>query len=169
MADPNDPAEVLRQGIRACREDRWRDGLDLLARLARDQEAEGRLPGVFYSYLGHAMARCEGRRHEGLDLCRHAVAKEAYRPENHLNLAAVLALSGNRRGALRSLRNGMALDPDHPGLKELHHRLGVRQSPPIPFLSRSNPANRLIGLWKHQIAERRAERLRRRAEEVELG
>lgn len=169
MTNTNDPAEVLRLGIRACREDRWREGLDYLTRLAVYGEAEGRLPGVYYSYLGHAIARCEGRRREGLDLCRHAVEKEPFRPENHLNLGAVLGLVGNRRAALRSLRNGLALDPDHRGLKELHRRLGVRQKPPIPFLARSNPINRFIGLWRHQIAQRKAERLRRRAEEAELN
>lgn len=164
----NDPAEVLRAGIRACREERWREGFDLLTWLAREREGEGGLPGVFYSYLGQAIARCEGRKHEGLELCRHAVQTEPFRPENYLNLATLLLMTGNRRGAIRALRDGLALDSDHRGLLELQRRLGIRRRPPIPFLSRTNPLNRWLGRVRHEAEASAEERRKEREEEAAL-
>lgn len=164
----NDAAEALRRGIRACREERWREGFDELTRLARERESEGGLPGLFYGYLGQAIARCEGRKHEGLELCRHAVQVEPFRPENHLNLAQLYLMVGNRRGALRSLRDGLALDSDHRGLLELQKRMGVRRRPPIPFLARTNPLNVILGQVRHRAESSAAERRRQREEEARL-
>jgi len=164
----NEAAETLRRGIRACREERWREGFDELTRLARERESEGGLPGLFYAYLGQAIARCEGRKHEGLELCRHAVTIEPFRPENYLNLAQLYLMVGNRRGALRALRDGLALDSDHRGLLELQSKLGVRRRPPIPFLSRTNPLNVLIGQLRHRLETSAAERRKARDEEAAL-
>lgn len=164
----NDPSEILRSGIRACRENRWRDGLDLLTRMAQEHEADGKLPGIFYAYLGQAIARCEGRKREGLELCRHAAAKEPFRPENHLNLAEVLLMVGNRRAAIRALHEGLSLDPEHRGLCELRKRLGVRRRPPIPFLPRSNPLNVWLGKMRHEAEIAARERRRMREEEAAL-
>lgn len=141
----DDPSEMLRQGIRACREGRWREGLNLLTPLAQQEERHGRLPAIFYSYLGHAIARCEGRRSVGMELCRHAISVDPFRPENHLNLAHLCLIVGNRRGALRSLNQGLAVDPNHTGLLKLQRTLGVRRRPIIPFLDRSNPLNVILG------------------------
>lgn len=168
MNQANDPTTLLREGIRACREERWREGFELLTELARMEEASGRLPGVFYSFLGQAIARCEGRKRDGIDLCRHAVAQEPYRPENHQNLAVVLLMVGNRRAAVRALRDGLLLDPDHAGLKALEKKMGVRRRPVLPFLPRSNPLNVNFGRLRHARERRRAERLRRKREEEEL-
>lgn len=167
-ASADQPVEILRAGIRACREERWREGFDLLTRLAREREAEGGLPGVFYSYLGQAIARCEGRKHEGLDLCRHAVQIEPFRPENHLNLATLLLMVGNRRGAIRALRDGLALDDEHRGLLELQRRLGIRRRPPLPFLSRTHPLNRWLGRIRHRAEVTADERRQMREEEETL-
>ena len=166
MTTGNDPAEALRRGIRACREDRWREGLDELTRLAQEREGEGGLPGLFYSYLGQAIARCEGRKHEGLELCRHAVAIEPFRPENYLNLAYHNVMVGNRRGAIRALRDGLALDSGHRGLRGLQRRLGVRARPPIPFLARDNPLNVLLGRWRHSARVTAIERRKMLEEEA---
>lgn len=164
----NDPSETLRRGIRACREDRWREGLDELTRLAQEREGEGGLPGIFYSYLGQAIARCEGRKRDGLELCRHAVQIEPFRPENYLNLAQMNVMVGNRRGAIRALRDGLALDSEHRGLRELQQRMGVRARPPIPFLSRDNPLNVLLGRWRHNARTTAEERRKMREEEAAL-
>lgn len=165
----DDASEILRRGIRACREERWREGFDELTRLAREREAEGELPGLFYSYLGQAIARCEGRKHEGLELCRHAVQVEPFRPENYLNLSQLYLMVGNRRGAIRAVRDGLALDSGHRGLAEMRVRLGIRQRPPIPFLPRTNPLNVALGRWRHNAQVAAAERRRERAEEERLS
>lgn len=164
----DDPGETLRRGIRACRDGNWRDGLTLLTLLAQREEGRGELPGFFYGYLGQAIARCEGRRHVGLELCRHAVAEEPFRPENHANLAAVYLIVGNRWAAVRALRAGLKLDPDHPDLVAVRDRLGIRRAPIIAGLSRTSPLNVWLGWLTWWVRSRRDEARRKRLEEEEL-
>jgi hypothetical protein len=164
----DDPTETLRRGIRACRAGNWRDGLTLLTLLAQREEGHGGLPAFFYGYLGQAIARCEGRRHVGLELCRHAVAEEPFRPENHANLAAVYLIVGNRWAAMKALRTGLALDADHPDLLDVREKLGVRRSPILAGLARSNPLNVWLGWLSWWARSRREELRQRRLEEEEL-
>lgn len=164
----NDPSEILRSGIRACREDRWREGYELLTRLAQTPTVDGKLPGVFYAYYGQAVARCEGRKQEGLKLCRVALTKEPFRPENHLNHAEVLLMLGSRRAAIRAMKEGLSLDPDHRGLLDLRRRLGIRRRPPIPFLPRGNPLNVWLGKQRHEAEMVARERKKVREEESAL-
>jgi len=122
-----------------------------LTRLAQQEERHGKLPGLFYSYLGQAMARCEGRRREGLDLCLHAIDVEPFQPENYVNLAEVYLILRNKRGALRALARGLRIDPSHRGLLKVGRSIGSRRQPPIPFLGRSNPFNRYLGLLNSKL------------------
>lgn len=163
-----DPSDALRQGIRACRQDRWREGYQILSELGRAFEGRSQLPALFYGYLGQAIARCEGRKRVGVDLCRHAVESEPFRPENYLNLASVYLIAGNRRRAIRALQDGLALDNTHPGLVDFQKKLGVRRKPVIPFLPRGNVLNYLLGRLTFWVTESRAERRRRLEEEREL-
>jgi len=146
-----DPSKTLVRGVRACRAGDWWEGHDALTRLAQQEERYRKLPGLFYSYLGQAMARCEGRRREGLDLCLHAVEIEPFQPENYVNLAEVYVMLRNKRGALRAVDRGLRVDPSHQGLLRVARSLGDRRRPPIPFLSRSNPLNRNLGLMSSRL------------------
>lgn len=165
----DDPTETFREGIRACRRGNWRTGLRLLTPLAQQEERSGKLPGFFYSYLGHAIARCEGRKHVGLELCRHAVQAQPFQPVNHLNLARTYLLIGNRRLALKSMNEGLAIDPTHRELLALGEEMGVRRPPPLPFLPRQNLLNRWLGRLTYWLQTTQAERRRQKEEEALLG
>jgi len=152
MATPRiDPSKTLLRGIRACRGGDWYKGHGELTRLAQQEERYRKLPGLFYSFLGQAMARCEGRRREGLDLCLHAIKIEPFQPENYLNLAEVYVMLRNKRGALRALAQGLRIDPSHDGLLEACRNLGLRRRLPIPFLGRGNFLNRYFGLLSSRL------------------
>lgn len=141
---PADSTDTLVLGIRACTQGEWRDGLTYLSQL--DQKAlEGQLPGLFYSYFGHAVARCEGRKQDGLAMCLHAVEIQPFQPENYLNLARSYLLVRERRKAIHALRRGLTFNPSHSGLLAFQRQLGIRRRRPIRFLARDNPFNRLLG------------------------
>lgn len=164
----DDPSETLREGIRACRQGNWRRGHTLLSGLAQQEEKLANLPGFFYGFLGQAIARCEGRKHVGIELCRHAVQVQPFQPENYLNLAATYLLVGNRRLAIKAMREGLRIDATHAGLVALNRQLGVRRTPPIPFLPRENVLNQLLGRLTYRFERAKVEQLRRRREKAEL-
>ena len=160
------PSETLRLGIRSCREGNWREGLTRLNLLAQREDRHGNLPGFFYGYLGQAIARCEGRKRVGLELCLHAVERDPFRPESYFNLASVYLIIGNRRAAIRALNSGLALAPEHPALLELQESIGTRRPPVLRFLSRDHLLNDWLGhvTWwlrtHHEAARLRREEKR---------
>src|SRR5262245_9027693 len=139
---------VLRRGIERCRRGDWETGLAFLGRVA-EAEHSSALPGLFYSYLGYGIALRQKRVQEGLKLCQHSVKIQFYEPENYVNLARTYMLARDRPGAIRTVLDGLKVVRHHPTLLQLHRELGIRAQPVLPFLSRSNPLNQLLGRLRH--------------------
>ncbi|HEX4952391.1 MAG TPA: hypothetical protein VF017_03215 [Thermoanaerobaculia bacterium] len=143
--------KLVDEGVEACRRGDWQAGLGHLAAVTRTEDLPVELPARFYSYLGHAMARVQGRRKEGLSLCQHAIRLEFYRGENYYNLAQVYLLGGHRAAAVKAIHQGLARDRKNRSLVLLARELGVRRSPVLPFLSRNNRINVLLGRLRHRL------------------
>ncbi len=150
-----DVLNVTREGIELCRQGSWRQGLDLLRRVAEADDRNADLPGLFYSFLGFGIARFDRRVREGIALCEHAVKREFYQPENYVNLARTYLLTGDRRRATDAVRDGLRIDPEHRELTDLICELGVRRRPVLPFLGRGNPLNHVLGRLRHLLAPQR--------------
>ena len=142
---------TAQEGIALCRAGDWRRGVDLLRTVASNQERSGELSGLFYSYLGYGIARFDRRYREGLRLCRHAVKKEFFHPENFLNLARTHLLTGDRRGAIQAIEEGLRIDPENQDLRDYHTELGVRRAPVLAFLARDHVLNRILGKIRHSF------------------
>ena len=144
------PAVVsaLTRGIDCCRQGNWNEGLGHLGWIAERESTTG-LPGLFYSFLGYGIALQQHRIEEGLKLCQHAIKLEFYEVENYVNLARTCLLAKDRKGAVQAVRSGLKVDRGHEGLLALYKELGMRSQPVLPFLSRSNLLNQLLGRIRH--------------------
>lgn len=143
------PDQIAWRGIELCRAGDWRDGLYWLG-LAAGAEVRGTsLPSLFYAYLGFGVARYQGKKHQGLKLCRHALELEFYQPENYLYLARTYLLLGDRRNANDVIERGLQIDATNESLVRLRSELGQRLPPVFPFLARGNPLNRAVGRLRH--------------------
>jgi len=109
-------------------------------------------PG-WYSYLGCCIARERGQYRRGEELCRESLEAEPDNPAHFINLARVNLANGNKVEALQVLREGMARGGS-PELAEFLGRLGKRNPPLFPSLSRSNPLNRYLGLLLNRLGLR---------------
>jgi hypothetical protein len=144
------------RGLDLCRKGLWKEGIRLLAQISESAEpGSGGLPGRLYSYLGYGIAREERRVQEGLRLCQHAIKIEFYQSENYLNLAKTLLLADRKGAAVRAVRDGLAIDQKNRELLTLRRDLGVRKSPVLPFLSRSNPFNVLLGRLRFNLKRKK--------------
>lgn len=148
-------AEEIASGIAACREGNWREGYEILNEVAHHEDSDGPFEGYFYSYLGVAIARREGRKREGVELARYGVELDPRDPESRLNLARAYLLIRNRRGAIRQLKIGLQLSPGNRALRSLRDRIGLRRRPFIPFLSRDFFLNQWVGRYTYQMEKRR--------------
>ena len=103
-------------------------------------------PPSYFSYYGLSLAYATGQIPDAVRACRRALKLEFYNAELYLNLGKIYMLEGNRGAAFRTFRSGLTLESDHPGICREIERMGLRRRPPVPFLSRSNPVNRVLGL-----------------------
>jgi len=59
---------------------------------------------------------------------------------------------------VRSIADGLKIEPDNEQLLKLQHEIGFRKRPVLSFLSRSNPINTLLGRIRHFVKPPRAPR-----------
>ncbi|MGH9315740.1 MAG: tetratricopeptide repeat protein [Thermoanaerobaculia bacterium] len=110
-------------------------------------------PSVLAGYglaLGHT-----GRSKEGLEICFQALFVDRRNPDVYWGLADLYWLSRSRRKAIDAIDRGLSLSPGHPGLNRLRDEMGVRRSPPIPFLSRNSVVNMRLGKMIHKLRSTR--------------
>lgn len=123
---------------------------------------------LILSYYGSLQACVDKRCVIGIDNCTKAVAllrKKSLRegesvetlfPVLYLNLGRAYMAARKKRNAVEALRKGLQYDKRNgPILKELEG-LGSRGKLIVPFLRRSNPINKYLGLvvhWRNQQQE----------------
>jgi tetratricopeptide (TPR) repeat protein len=115
------------------------------------------------SCFGYLQAALEKKYRAGVENCRKALSLEERRAaveendvpaELYLNLARAYMAAGRRKLALDSLEQGLRYDKKGELASE-RRSLGIRKRPPVPFLNRSNPINKYIGMMLHVRANDR--------------
>ena len=149
MAVNTELLSTLRRGIDCCRRGDWNEGLRQLGQIA--ERGDTGLPGIYYSYLGYGIALREKRVREGLQLCRHSVKVEFYQADNYHNLARTYLLARQRSAAVRTVLDGLKIDPHHRGLLVVRKELGIRGRPILPFLDRGHVLNQFLGRLRHAL------------------
>lgn len=109
---------------------------------------------VCLSYYGWLQADLDKRYQSGLASCRKAftvfktndpdTARLVY-PVLYLNLGKAYLAAGKKKEAVENFYKGLKHDRGHIDLKKEMKLLGIRKEPPVPFLSRSNPINKIMG------------------------
>lgn len=98
----------------------------------------------YESYCGLAKVMSGDR--SGLEMCRHAAQNEIMDGDVLYNLARAEWFYKNRKNVIIALKKGLKLDNRHPGLREMRVALGMRERCALPFLPRSHPLNRTLGI-----------------------
>lgn len=105
----------------------------------------------YRSFYGLALAVVERRLDRALELCRSAAKEEFFNPELYHNLARVHLAFGFKAEALRYLRRGLMIDPEHRAMRADLAALGRRRRPVVGFLPRRHPLNRWLGQVRRRL------------------
>jgi tetratricopeptide (TPR) repeat protein len=112
------------------------------------------------SYFGCLDAVSNKNYSSGIDACLLAIGnlkkkvpfgEEFMYPVFYLNLGRAYLAAGKKKEALEAFRKGIDIDGKDKELLWEIKRLGLRRTPPIPFLDRSNPINKYIGKMLHVV------------------
>jgi tetratricopeptide (TPR) repeat protein len=115
---------------------------------------------VLLSYYGYLLVFVEKMYRMGIETCQKAIQKlivqgssdeEELFPVLYCNLGKAYAAAGKRNEALKAFKKGLAYDSENCDIMNELRSMGIRSMRPvIPFLDRSNPLNKYIGLRLHK-------------------
>ena len=139
--------ESFQKGLEALAQSKGLEALALFESaiaIERQFGAERAQPR-YVSYYGLCLV-LENRKHvDALALCREAVEAEFFNPDLYCNLVKVLRTAGRRAEAHGVAIRGLRWEARHAGLHRELREMGSRRKPVLPFLSRRNPINVLLG------------------------
>lgn len=107
------------------------------------------------SYYAFCIALLEKNYSDALKITANALEQEFYNPDIFLNTARIYIIKGNKKMAIQAIRKGLSVNPGHSGLIMQIKKLGVRQKPFMPFLSRTNFINIVAGRVKFKMSARK--------------
>jgi len=111
------------------------------------------------SYFGCLQAIVDKRYRTGIETCKKALAlimksssygEEMLFPVFYLNLGRAYVAAGKKKDALETFSKGLKFDNSNRDLQKEMRALGKRKTALVPFLDRSNPINKYIGLILHK-------------------
>jgi tetratricopeptide (TPR) repeat protein len=126
------------------------------------QEALAQYPedSFLLSHYGFLTATVGGNYREGIKACNRAFkslyqnahsGQEFSHSSLYLNLGRAYLAARKKREAIKTFKQGMNINKEDAGLIMELKRLGMRRRPFVPFLKRSNPINKYVGMLLHQL------------------
>ena len=112
----------------------------------------------YQSYLG--LCQVLLGENEGISLCRESAKSIPDSVSIKCNLALAELQLNKRNNAISALESGIKLDPKNKHLKKLHSRLDTRRKPFLPFVSRDNFINIVVGKISYKANRKRSESIR---------
>jgi tetratricopeptide (TPR) repeat protein len=100
---------------------------------------------VISSYFGFCIAKERGQFSKGVALCEGAIKEEPGNSHHYLNLGRIYLFYNKKEEAVATFREGLQQDMNQMIVEELN-KIGNRKPPLIPFLKRSNPINKYLGI-----------------------
>jgi tetratricopeptide (TPR) repeat protein len=136
----SDKEGLLKKGLEAIAQG---DTLSALSYFEKAINIE-KSPAVCSSYA-FCIAKERGQVSNAISLCEEAIQKEPGNSLHYLNLGRIYLIDNNRVEAIKTFREGLNYEANPLIVDELN-KLGPRKPPIFPFLKRSNPINRYLGI-----------------------
>ncbi len=149
------PADYLREVKAKLRIGEQKDAFILL------RQAVVRFPEdpLIVSYFGCLQALVDKKYRHGVESCKRAIVlmrkaesfgEDVLYPVLYLNLGRAYVAADKKKDAVTAFTSGLQYDNGNHDLQNELKVLGMRKKPPVPFLDRSNPINKYIGMILQQ-------------------
>jgi tetratricopeptide (TPR) repeat protein len=149
---PLDIAQAVSVGIAATDRGDYQGALKIFLAVYTTVPAD-KMPDGLSAY-GLCLARVEGKRKMGAELCQRAIQLQSYEARHRANLVRVYIVAKNRKKAVETLDDSMKKLKNDPELIRVRQEIGYRQAPMLTFLPRQNPINKWFGLYASKLARR---------------
>jgi tetratricopeptide (TPR) repeat protein len=137
--------DLVRVGREALRSLKYERAREVFHEYTERLSAEARpVPAGVLANYALALGHCR-RLKEGIALCQTALKADRRVPEVYYCMAQLYLLAKSRKEAWEALHRGLSYGPAHKGLLQVQREMGVRGTPPLPFLHRDNAINVRMG------------------------
>ena len=149
------PGDYLRAVKASLRKGNQKEAFSLLQQAALGYPND---PFIL-SYYGCLQALVDRKYRAGVENCKKAISlihrgssfgEEMLYPVFYLNLGRAYVAAGKRKDALDAFGKGLKYDNSNRDILKEMRGLGSRKKAIVPFLDRSNPINKYIGLILHK-------------------
>jgi tetratricopeptide (TPR) repeat protein len=144
---PPEIVEKMQAGTEAAKRGDYQKAIENLSHVYSTGFVEGTVDALSFYALSLSMSA--GRHKEAIDLCQQAIRVQFLNPYHYVNLARIYHASGNPKRAIKTLQQGLAALPNNRLIVSYWKEIGLRAAPPISFLSRENPLNKILGKARH--------------------
>ncbi|NJD90386.1 MAG: hypothetical protein FIA91_02540 [Geobacter sp.] len=96
------------------------------------------------------LATVENSYKIAVNTCHDAIRKDPKNPEHYFRQGRILLLAGRKKDAIWVMRMGLR-QGRHKGIIDTLAAFGIRRSPPLNFLPRSNLINKYLGLMMSRL------------------
>ena len=153
----NAPYEVVKPGdyLRAVKASLQKGNQKEAFGLLQDAALQYPDDPFILSYYGCLQALVDRKYRAGVEKCKQALSmiqqessfgEEMLYPGFYLNLGRAYVAAGKKDDALDAFKKGLKYNSGHRDILNELRALGKRQKAVVPFLDRSNPINKYIGL-----------------------
>lgn len=151
MAERNlDPevSELIAKGINAAIKEEYLTAFNIFSELYAEGFERGTTEAL--SFYGLTVALVKNKYKDALDLARKAVKLQPFNAHHYVNLSKIYVAAGNRKKAVETLQKALATLPENRVVLNYWKTIGIRSRPVIPFLSRDNPLNKMLGQKRYE-------------------
>lgn len=156
---PNPPDEnAFEKGLTMLSHGRYEESVaffESAMRLGTDRQTINRRMRCL-SYYGLSVALANRPTPEAIKACEVAARRNFYSAELQLNLGKVYMLAGKTTRALAAFERGLQIAPGNRALRNEMAGADRRRRPPIPWIRRNHPVNRVLGKARATLATARA-------------
>jgi tetratricopeptide (TPR) repeat protein len=118
---------------------------------------------IILSYRGYIEALVNKEYADGIKICRESfkilksqmsLAEGFFLPILYLNLGRTYLIANNKKDAYYSFQKGLDVDKNNEVILKELKKIGIRRNPFFPFLKRSNPLNKYIGILTYKLQKK---------------
>ena len=118
---------------------------------------------IILSYRGYIEALVNKEYADGIKICKQSfkilksqmsLAEGFFLPILYLNLGRTYLIANNKKDAYYSFQKGLDVDKNNEVILKELKKLGIRRNPFFPFLKRSNPLNKCIGILTYKLQKK---------------
>lgn len=147
--EEQDAAELYKLGTEALEAKNYASAQQYLSAALRSERSPDHL-----SQYALALAYNKRDAKTSISLCQEAIKQAPRNPEHFLRLGLIYLIARRRKDAIRVFRLGLRVGK-HPTITRWLQVLGHREKPIIPFLSRSNPLNKYLGMMRGNLLKKK--------------